>query len=332
MGSPTARRYTVHDRVDVTVESRSTELLGHVCACLGSLQPSDKPSDQSGDGASALPHIRLSFEVGCAERIGAYEPTRPLWSVEDLGIFYHRYPDRLVTGYAADVLVEYDTVHRRGRAFLSGVHDAYYATTLGLTPVLDWELKAASLHSLHGAAVDDRGRGLLLLAPSGVGKSTTAVSLARSGFRLLHDDVVWFSDEDHTPRLFRVPSPVRLRGETLEALNIGREDARPSGRDSRGKDVFYPGGLPGTMSVPSSVCAAICFLERDGKEITEFREAGKLEAFQRLTEQSFVTTDPLYAKESLRALIGLFEAVPRYVVSLGTDLGTLEPTFRRILE
>ncbi len=50
---------------------------------------------------------------------------------------------------------------------------------------------AHEIHSIHGAALDIRGRGVALIAPSGVGKTTHSWGLLRNaGVRLLADD--WF--------------------------------------------------------------------------------------------------------------------------------------------
>ncbi|RIL06484.1 MAG: hypothetical protein DCC71_06675 [Proteobacteria bacterium] len=68
----------------------------------------------------------------------------------------------------------------------------------------------------HGALVDVGGVGVLLLGPSGIGKSECALELVRRGHRLVADDVVLL-ERDEAGRLFgQAPGIIRhhmeLRG------------------------------------------------------------------------------------------------------------------------
>ena len=56
-------------------------------------------------------------------------------------------------------------------------------TSLGVVPI-------------HSACLEMDGRGLLLVGPSGVGKSTLAAALTRCGFSLVSDDWTYISEED----------------------------------------------------------------------------------------------------------------------------------------
>lgn len=68
----------------------------------------------------------------------------------------------------------------------------------------------------HGALVDVEGVGVLLLGPSGIGKSECALELVRRGHRLVADDVVVLERDaqgrlrGHTPELIR--HHMELRG------------------------------------------------------------------------------------------------------------------------
>lgn len=69
---------------------------------------------------------------------------------------------------------------------------------------------------VHGALVDVEGIGVLLLGPSGIGKSECALELVRRGHRLVADDVVVLHREDDGTLVGETPELIRhhmeLRG------------------------------------------------------------------------------------------------------------------------
>lgn len=85
-------------------------------------------------------------------------------------------------------------------------------------------------HSLHGTLVEVLGVGALLVGPSGIGKSETALELIQRGHRLVADDVVELSrDRD------------RLMGESPELIRHHLE--------IRGIGILYVPDLYGKKSV-----------------------------------------------------------------------------------
>jgi HPr kinase/phosphorylase len=70
------------------------------------------------------------------------------------------------------------------------------------------EQRLAPEVTLHGNLVDVLGLGILILGPSGIGKSESALDLVTRGHRLVADDAV----------LVRRPSPSVLRGRAAELL------------------------------------------------------------------------------------------------------------------
>lgn len=78
---------------------------------------------------------------------------------------------------------------------------------------------------LHGTAVaDSSGRGLLILGPSGSGKSALALQLMALGLRLVADDRTVVSGEGGTVIL---SCPTRIRG-LIEARGIGLLQVEPA--------------------------------------------------------------------------------------------------------
>ena len=97
---------------------------------------------------------------------------------------------------------------------------------------------------VHGALVDVEGIGVLLLGPSGIGKSECALELVRRGHRLVADDVVVLHREGEGP----------LTGETPELIRHHME--------LRGIGIVYVPDLFGPDSVRDrSEVALVCRLE-----------------------------------------------------------------------
>ena len=79
--------------------------------------------------------------------------------------------------------------------------------------------QAQSEHQLHGSLVEVMGIGVLILGPSGVGKSECVVELVRRGQRLVADDVVRLRAVDEGRRLLGW-SPEHIR-HYIEVRGLG---------------------------------------------------------------------------------------------------------------
>lgn len=71
---------------------------------------------------------------------------------------------------------------------------------------------------LHAACVAREGRGLVLVAPSGGGKSTLAAGLVRRGWSYLSDEAVAILPGSRT--VFGFPRPIALKGDAPRLLGI----------------------------------------------------------------------------------------------------------------
>ena len=85
----------------------------------------------------------------------------------------------------------------------------------------------------HAAMLEKDGRGLILAADSGDGKSTLAAALAFSGWRLLSDELTLIDPEDTVSlqdgeppiaRMVPVPRPICLKNESIDVLKAFRPD------------------------------------------------------------------------------------------------------------
>jgi HPr kinase/phosphorylase len=105
---------------------------------------------------------------------------------------------------------------------------------------------------VHGALVDVEGIGVLLLGPSGIGKSECALELVRRGHRLVADDVVVLRREVEGPGQGAGEGP--LIGETPDLIRHHME--------LRGIGIVYVPDLFGPDSVRDRAeVALVCRLE-----------------------------------------------------------------------
>ena len=82
-------------------------------------------------------------------------------------------------------------------------------------------LAAQSQHLLHGAAVVDPGSDevIALFAPSGIGKTTTALALARSGLHLAADDALVLSVRQNVPLIWGIPRRLKISQKTASMFH-----------------------------------------------------------------------------------------------------------------
>lgn len=329
MGSYT-ESYLIHNSLILKVISLSPELLNYSKRFLRRI------SKQAGSlNKPGLPEVELTLVNGVCRRPQEYENKNTILKEERDGEIVNRiYDDRFTVRYGQDVYVEYFPSTRKAYAEYSGDVILYRLPFMCINSVLHWAFKELGFFPLHAAAVSYAGMGLLMVAPSGVGKSTTAVLLTKEGFSFLHDDGIWIRSRGSYLELFSLPGPIRLNQDTLESLGIGEHLAVEVYRESENpasKYAFFVEETPSFRSTQSARCSIICFLGRNGIE-SSFQSISSNEALERLTSQSFLMSAPFVTKEYLKILVHLSEKVPQFLVTLGTDFKSIPYVFHQVIQ
>lgn len=80
-------------------------------------------------------------------------------------------------------------------------------------------LKRRGCYSVHAAGVSLDGKGLLFPGTSGAGKSTLALALARAGFALLGDDMLFLSQHPAGLRALAFPEDIDITDDTARMFD-----------------------------------------------------------------------------------------------------------------
>lgn len=191
------------------------------------MTPDEAARRLAGDG--------LVLDVG-AMRVRVRSPLPDL--PQPLARVYRHLPPDDAPGFVdceVDLLAARSLRHpwRPGVRFLADGTEPFSPLPQGMSlPQLEWGLNWVFAHLatrhllLHAGALEHAGRGLLLVAGPGSGKSTLTAALSLAGMRLLSDEfgVVRLSDRHLLP----MPRPVSLKNASI-ALIAARADAEAIG-------------------------------------------------------------------------------------------------------
>jgi HPr Serine kinase C-terminal domain len=213
-----------------------------------------------------------------------------------------------------------------------GPGDATVAVNPVLTLALIETVKRVGRFSLHAAAVELGGRGVLVAGPSGVGKSTLTVALVRAGAGFLSDDTVFLTRAAGGGlEVHGLPDDIDVTDTTIslvpELASVGRQPV-PDGRQKRsfGADDQF-GARPVATCRPAVLLSPRV---TPGAEPT-LEPLGAPEVLAELAP-NVLLTEPAAAQAHLDALGDLVAAVPRYRFHYGEDLAAAADCVRRLVD
>jgi hypothetical protein len=159
------------------------------------------------EAQSQLPDLSWAKDYLGSDRLLPYEITKPYKVAFDRsqGILYFYNP----ISKHASVWIDND----------SEISPASFVTPFRL--IFSWMAESFEGEIIHASAISCDKKGLIINGPSGSGKSTLALLCAQSGFNMLADDVVLFSD-----------------GQISAIYNYAKIDPRTSPLDVSGIDTF----------------------------------------------------------------------------------------------
>jgi hypothetical protein len=192
-------------------------------------------------------------------------------------------------------------------------------------------LKWKQFYTIHATALEKDGLGVLIPGASGRGKTTTFLSLLRSGYRCLSDDHPFIHENEHGVEVLAFPVKVDVTENTIKLFPELRE-AGALLHQGIAKRYFYvedlyPGGtghscVPKILLFPHVVNQSTSWLE----------PISKSQALEDLLPQGLLVYDPQVAKQEFQTLTRLVQQVECYRLHFGHDVLDVPRLIDPILE
>lgn len=204
----------------------------------------------------------------------------------------------------------------------------YYETAAPLRALWHAWFSGQGILPLHGASVGRGGESLLLTAPGGNGKSTTALLALQAGFDYLADD--WCLVAPRARAAFSLFNTAKLRPDNLHrfpglASRIHNHDKL----DDQKATFFLHRDFAAQLRSASRLRAIVVPRVSGGAATTFARESSALawHALLGVTMQGIAGA----GRETISLLGEVVRCVPVYRLNLGSDLEHIPPTLEAIL-
>ena len=198
--------------------------------------------------------------------------------------------------------------------------------------MLHWVLTASKRHMVHGAMLVDAKteRSIVLFAPSGTGKTTTALALARAGLLLAGDDALVLDADRNGRGLWAVPRRIKVSRKTAELLpwlGSALTDNWVDDEQSLGLDTLPPLVSPAPPSRRWAAGLVVVLLQPNGTGHAA-TPITKPEALATICHDNVRATSGGVDADNaatLAALAGLIATTQVIALSVGPEPDTLSP-------
>jgi hypothetical protein len=197
-------------------------------------------------------------------------------------------------------------------------------------PLLE-TLKRHELFSVHAAGLARQGRGVLLAGTSGSGKTTLAIALARAGFELLGDDMLFLSTTGDGVRVHAFPDEVDVTDATLGFFPELRELLRQRRPEGWPKWSFRPETVFGATTTWSCEAAALVFPCISPVDKSRLEPMDGVDATLELAPNILLTQSQA-CQAHLAALSALTSTTPCYRLWTGRDFDDLPYLMAKLLD
>jgi len=223
-----------------------------------------------------------------------------------------------------------DLQERRGVFWVEGTSSLpYWSRSSPLRTLLHWWLEHHGAQLVHGAAVATEEGAVLLTGKGGAGKSTTALACRRAGFGFLGDDYVVVRPGPE-PTVHSLYATAKLDGASLDRFpELRGLVINPGHREDHKAVIRLHPDPEGRLRLEAPLRAVLLPRVRDGESTTVLpADPDEVLHAARFTTMAQL---PYAGRWTHRALGSVCEAVPGYILELGSNLAAVPEKLRRLL-
>jgi hypothetical protein len=191
-------------------------------------------------------------------------------------------------------------------------------------------LRRTGLYTLHATALARDGRGVLISAPSGRGKTTSCLALLRAGYRFLSDDHPFLRDDARGPRVLSFPVKVDVTDRTVRffpELQAASALLRPG----LFKRHFYVDEVYGDVVVDSCDPAVILLPQVTDCPTSRAEPLPRSRALEALLPEALLVLDRAVARRHFALMGRLVETAACYRLHFGRNVLELPRLVDRLL-
>jgi hypothetical protein len=193
-------------------------------------------------------------------------------------------------------------------------------------------LKRRDLFTVHATALELHGQGVLIPGYSGQGKTTSFLSLLRSGFRYLSDDYPLLRDRGSHMELLAFPMKIDVTDRTIEFFPELRNAMPDVLHQGICKKFFQAEDLYADSIGSSCTPAMIIFPHVVNMPHSCLEPLPKSRALEAIMPQGLLVYDQTVARREFQVLSKLVQQVDCYRLHFGRDVFDLPKLVTPLLE
>ncbi len=193
-------------------------------------------------------------------------------------------------------------------------------------------LRHRGLYTIHATALEMHGLGVLIPGNSGRGKTTSFVSLLRSGYRYLSDDHPLIRDVGTHVEVLPFPMMVKLTDTTAAFFPELRDAPDHMFRPGVGKRLFHAEDVFATSIGRRCRPALVLFPNVVDSPRSHLESLSKSRAIEVLLPQTLLVYDRAVASRQFQVLAKLVQQVDCYRLHFGRDVLDLPNLITPLLE
>jgi hypothetical protein len=193
-------------------------------------------------------------------------------------------------------------------------------------------IRRRGLYTIHATALEKNGRGVLIPGNSGRGKTTSFISLLRSGYRYLSDDHPLIRDAGTHVEVLPFPVKIKVTEATIAFFPELRDASDHILLPGSPKRAFHAENLYPTSTGDCCQPTIVLFPHVVEASHSHLELLPKSRALEVLLPQALLVYDPEVARREFQVLARLVRQVDCYRLHFGRDILDLPKLITPLLE